>query len=265
MHRSIVLALVLAPALASCCFGSSAAPAPIAAAPVVAPPTVLDVGTPVLAAWHGGQFWFVGVVVGSEGPNVRVLYADGASEALPAASVTADRLGAGMAVDAHQYGETAFARASLLARVGHAARVRYADGRDMWVAIGHVRVDSPAGPPAGVDQAPIVAAATGMVGSPVLARFTDGYLYSAVVVDPGPSGAPRVVYADGSGQDTSADAIFPDTLVTGSPVEVRDRAAGATLSGTVVRRVLHAIEVRVADGSSRWFALADARIAAPTP
>ncbi len=261
--------------LGGCCLGGGGAPAASAVpvAPPVAPPTapppsaaVLDVGAPVLAAWHAGRFWFAGVVVGSEGADLRVMYADGTSEVVPAASVVPDRLGPGAAIDAHQISETEFAHATLVARIGYAVRVRYEDGHEMWTSVGLVRVDSEGAPPTlspWTPEPPV--AGTSAPGAQVLARYEDGFLYSAVVIDPAPSGAPRVLYADGSGEETSADRVFPDTLGPESAVQVRDRAADATLAGTVVRRVQHAVEVRLADGSSRWFALADTRVDPAAP
>jgi hypothetical protein len=222
------------------------------------------VGTPVLAAWQAGQFWFLGVIVGTEGPNLRVLYADGTSEVLPPASVTSDRMGPGIPVDAHQIGETEFRTATLTQRIGHAARVTYSDGRDMWTSVGLVRIQSTT-PPAGAPVPPPAIATLGEPGSQVLARYTDGYLYSAVVIDRSATGAPRVIYADGEGQEVTPDRVQPDTMGVGAQVEVRDRVSQSVLTGTIVRRVEHAVEVRVGDGSTRWFALADARMGPPVP
>lgn len=270
-RSSITTALSCALALAGCCFTPTAEPAPSTAvvvppsAPATVAPAAFEVGTPVLAAWHGAQFWFAGVVVGTEGDQIRVQYADGTSEVLPAASVTADHLGPGASIGAHQSGETDFLHATLVDRIGHAVRVQYDDGHQMWTSVGLVRVDSASGPPAlgAWSPAPPVPGTTA-TGAQVLARFQGGdFLFSAVVIDPSPTGAMRVLYADGDGEETTPDRVFPDTLAVGSSVEVRDRVAQAVLAGTVTRRVESAVEVRLADGSTRWFALADVRLPVP--
>lgn len=275
LTRSIsTLAAVLA--LGGCCMTPTqatpttepvvAVPPATTAAPT-APAPAYAVGTPVLAAWHGGQFWFAGVVVGTEGDQIRVQYADGTSEQLPSASVTADHLGPGASIGAHQSGETDFLHATLVDRIGHAVRVQYDDGHQMWTSVGLVRVDSASGPPAlgAWTPAPPVPGTTA-TGAQVLARFQGGdYLFSAVVIDPGPTGAMRVLYADGDGEETTPDRVFPDTLAVGASVEGRDRVAGAILAGTVVQRVESAVELRLADGSTRWFALSDIRMPVPTP
>ncbi len=260
-------------ALGGCCMSPTQDPAP--AQPVVAvPPTSIaaptapafTVGTPVLAAWHGSQFWFAGVVVGTEGDLVRVQYADGSSEQLPQASITPDHLGPGTSIGAHQSGETDFQHATLVDRIGHAVRVQYDDGHQMWTSVGLVRVESASGPPAlgSWTPAPPVPGTTAP-GARVLARFQGGdYLWCAIVVDPGPTGAMRVLYADGDGEETTPDRVLPDTLDVGTNVEARDRVADAILSGVVVRRVESAVELRVADGSTRWFALSDVRMPLPS-
>lgn len=274
ISRSSIRALACAIALSGCCFTPTATePAPSTAVvvppatPTPTPTAALEVGTPVLAAWHGAQFWFAGVVVGTEGDQIRVQYADGTSEVLPSASVTPDHLGPGTEIGAHQSGETDFLHARLVDRIGHAVRVQYDDGHQMWTSVGLVRVDSASGPPAlgaWTPAAPVPG--TSAPGAQVLARFQGGdYLFCAVVIDPGPTGAMRVLYADGDGEETTPDRVFPDTLAVGSSVEVRDRVAGAILSGTVARRVESAVEVRLVDGSTRWFALSDVRVPVPTP
>ncbi len=254
--------------MSACCIAPDApAPSPPATtpapAPSVEPAPGLAVGTPVLAAWHGGHFWFAAVVVGTEGSMLRVLYVDGTSEALPPTAVTEDRMGPGTSIDTHQIDQDEWYGAVIQQRVGHALRVDYADGRQMWTGLGLARIDSVGPPTSGTAPPPPPSAPVGQPGSQVLARYSDGYLYAAVVIDNTARGAPRVIYADGSGEETRADRIFPDTMVEGTTVEVRDRLSEAQLSGTIVRRVDHAVEVRLADGSTRWFALADTRQGPP--
>lgn len=262
IRRARALSLWVAVLASGCCFGGAdatpVAPGPVATSP--SPGALPALGTALLANWQGSGFYFLGVAVGAEGDAVRVIYADGTTDTIAASATLPDRLAPGVSIDAHQIGETEFQSGTLTQRIGHAVLVAYADGRTMWTSVAFVRVRQEALPAGDVATSAAPAAAVGEPGSQVLAQYTDGHFYSAVVIDRLASGNPRVIYADGEGQEVTPDRLRPDTLTTGVPVQVRDRLSGAVLAGNVLRRVAHAVEVQLADGSSRWFALCDVRL-----
>lgn len=249
--------------LAACSSEAPAAPAPPAppapvpaVAPVPAPaaaPAPVAVGatvpgTVVLANYQGQGYYYVGVVTAVTGNQLSVLYADGDTETLAPDGVMPDRLTPVMPGEALRDGVAV--PVTIERRVGHALGVAGADGQRWWTSVPFVRVTA-ASMPATVFAAP-APAAFGQTGSLVLARYTgDGQWYEAVVGEL-VGELRRVVYADGSSEDLPMEALRDGGIAVGTRIETRTREQPEWVSGTVLLRAAHGVQVELATGERRW-------------
>lgn len=220
-------------------------------------------GTRVLARFQGGAAAYAAVVTetGTAG-RVNVVYADGDTETVEAATLVPDSLGAGSRVEARIRQWPRFFPGVLERRLGHAVFVRFDDGDQQWTSIGLVR--AAAGPLArdGAEvPAPPATIAIPEVGAPVVANYQRrGWYYAGVIVGARDNGHVDVVYADGDREWLARDEVRPDAIVPGTRVSAQRPRTTAIVEGVVRRRVGHAVELQLDDGSKLWIALPNVRV-----
>ncbi len=258
MNRLTLIAVL---SLAGCCMGAgnvTAPPVPTQTAPVAEP--AISEGTIVLANWRQLGRYYLGVVVGTTGNDVSVLYADGSSELLPPADTMPDRLVPGL--HAEVFDGTAYVPVTIERRVGHALALSFPDGRRQWASVALVRLAIADIPATAAPVAPLPTVPLGEVGSVVLARYSqDGYWYEAVVAEQIEGGLRRVIYSDGSGEDLPMASLRADGITVGARIESHEHESSTWEPSAVVRRVEHAVEVQLDGGPHRWVALTDVRVA----
>lgn len=100
------------------------------------------------------------------------------------------------------------------------------------------------------------------VGTPVWANFHDtGFYFHGVVVERRED-MHRVIYSDGASEWLPASSLLPDSLHDDAHVHVRAGMDAEFASATVLRRLGHALYVRLAGGDERWTALPHIRFQA---
>ncbi len=97
------------------------------------------------------------------------------------------------------------------------------------------------------------------VGTRVWANFRNtGFYFFGVVVEHRDE-RHRVIYADGSSEWLTADALLPDSLGLDGTVDVRPGFELEFAEGTVARRLGDAVYVRLGNGDERWTSLTHVR------
>lgn len=219
------------------------------------------IGTRHLAHYDGTGFAYAAVVTGTFGEDqLGVVYADGDTERLEREDLYPDQVGVGSRVEARIRRWNRFFPGTITQRVAHAVFVEFEDGDRQWTSIGLVRVpvgslsrtasEVPHPEPSGTPPAP---------GSGALANYHgDGWYYPAVVADTRGSEV-HVIYADGDSEWLATGQVRPDTIAPGVEAQALPMRQTRPVEGRVARRVGHAIELRLADGSKSWFALSRVR------
>ena len=244
-----------------------APPAPTpGTAPSTPDPGVFDpsaVGSEALAHYRSSGFAYASVITGvRDGGRVDVVYADGDSETLATTELYPEAIVQGTRVEARIRQWTRFFPGTVQRRVAHAVFVRFDDGDEQWTSIGLVRL-----PAAGLrrDATPATGTRpTGTVpeaGSAVLANYQgQGWYYPAIVAERRADGQVHVIYADGDGEWLAPDRVRPDTLTAGTAVQARQNRQTEVQEGTIARRVGHAVELQLANGTKTWVALMNVRV-----
>lgn len=225
----------------------------------------VPVGTNVWANFHDTGFFFYGVVVERREAEHRVIFADGASEWLPASALRPDALGPDAIVHVRAGMDREYAAARVGRRLGEAVYVRMLGGDEGWTALPHIRF------PRGAEGAPPVDAAPDPPppveapepGSRVLVNYqSQGLLFAGVVTARDDAGRLHVVYLDGETEWVDPGLVRADDLREGDEVHVRRTWEPPDwIPGRIRRRVGHAFEVELRDGGVAWTSLL--RIRAP--
>jgi hypothetical protein len=199
--------------------------------------------------------------VGTDG-RIRVVYADGDTEAVSEESLYPDSIAPGMRVEARIRTWRQWFPGEVQRRVGHAVFVRFDDGDEQWTSIGLVRV-----PIGDVSRdAPVAPVAPPTVpvpqpGSRVVANYRgEGWFYPAVVAETRDDGQVHVIYADGDSEWRPTSDVRADPVATGADVQARPARQAQVHEGEVVRRVGHAVELQLEDGAKQWVALSNVRV-----
>ena len=103
---------------------------------------MVDIGDRVLARWPVEvDWWYPGVVVGTDGPLVLVQFDDGDRSALEdSLTCPLDAVGAGRRVFGRFKGGTYYYPGTIDIRTGAAIHILYDDGDTEWTSVGMVRV-----------------------------------------------------------------------------------------------------------------------------
>jgi hypothetical protein len=226
-----------------------------AAATPPVPAEPVEIGTPVWANFHDSGFYFHAVVVERREAMHRVLYADGASEWLPAESLLPDAL----REDAHvhvrpSFGEE-FQEAVVSRRLGQAVYVRMAGGDERWTALPHVRFrDREQGIPARGDAPVTMTADPGQPGAAVLVDYQlQGLRFPGTITARHDDGRVHVVYLDGESEWAYAATAAPDRADVGMVVHVRRSwEPPVWVRGRIQRRMGSALAVELDDGGIAW-------------
>jgi hypothetical protein len=228
----------------------------------------VEVGTPVWASFRDTGFFFFGYVVERRDAQHRVIYADGASEWVPARSLLPDALGADARVHVRGDYDGDFAEADVVRRVGQALYVRFANGDEGWTALPHVRFQAGAeGVPRRGDapREPARAAAPDPVGSSVLVNYRrQGLGFAGVITAERDDGRLHVVYLDGETEWVGPSLVRAEAVAEGDTVHIRRRwDPPQWVRGHVRRRVGHAFHVELDDGGVAWTSLFRLRVPLP--
>ena len=241
---------------------TKASPAPT---PSPTPPPGFDprsTGTRALARFQGGAHAYAAVTTGvsAEG-RPMVVYADGDVETLAPDALAPDSLGPGTAVEARIRQWPRFFPGRVERRIGHAVFVRFDDGDERWTSIGLVRVPTTAAAGGTEVSTPPSTVPIPQVGAPVIANYQQrGWYYAGVIVENRADGQVHVIYADGDSEWLPRDQVREDELRRGARVSARPLRSSQTVEAEVSRRVGHAVELQLDDGSKRWVALANVRM-----
>jgi len=220
------------------------------------------IGTRHLAHFNSTGFAYAAVVTGTfDADRLGVVYADGDTERLERGDLYPDQIGVGSRVEARIRQWDRFFPGRITQRVAHAVFVEFDDGDRQWTSIGLVRApvgelsrtadEAPHPDPTGTPPAP---------GSGALANYHgQGWYYPAVVVD-ARDDTVHVIYADGDSEWLATSQVRPDTIGPDTVCQAQRRGQAQPVEGRVVRRVGHAIELRLDDGSKAWFALSRVRV-----
>jgi hypothetical protein len=230
------------------------------------PAEPVPVGTVVWANFHDTGFYFHAVVVDRREAMHRVVYADGAHEWLPAASLLPDSLREDAQVHVRSSYEGEFSGGLVLQRLGTALYVRFAGGDERWTALPHVRFahGAPGTPRRGEDPY-VPSAQHGEPGSDLLVNYQfQGLRFAGTVTARGEDGRAHVVYLDGESEWTPQITLGPDDLSEGAAVHVRRSWEPPVWAPARIQaRVGPAVRVRLDDGGEAWTSLF--RIRAPVP
>ncbi|MGE0788390.1 MAG: tudor domain-containing protein [Sandaracinaceae bacterium] len=227
----------------------------------------VEVGTQVWANFRDTGFFFFAVVVERREEQHRVVYADGASEWVPASALRPDAVGEDAMVHVRPTVDAEYAAGRVGRRLGEALYVRMLGGDDVWTALPHVRFARGAEGTPSVDTPPLAVpiAEAPDVGSRVLVDYHGQHLRFAGVVtarEDDPAGRLHVVYLDGESEWVDPARVSPDDLREGDEVHVRRQwEPPVWVPGRVRRRIGHAFEVELRDGGRTWTSLF--RIRAP--
>lgn len=228
-----------------------------------APAEPVAIGTPVWADFHGTGFHFYGAVVERREDMHRVLYADGASEWLPAGALLPDALGpeAQVHVRASYTGE--FQSATVVRRLGQALYVRLPTGDERWTTLPHVRFQ--AGDdhvPARGDAPATQAIVAGEPGADILVNYQmEGLKFAGVITALADDGRRHVVYLDGESQWVHPEMSSPDDVAAGTIVHLRRAWEPADwVRGRVEERVGHALRIQLDDGGVAWSSMFRVRV-----
>lgn len=222
-------------------------------------------GTRALAPFQDSGFAYAAVTTGirAEDGRIHVVYADGDTEVVPQDSLFPDSIGPGTRVEARIRSWAQWYSGEVQRRVGHAVFVRFDDGDEEWTSIGLVRIpvqEVPRDAPQAAVAPPGVPAP--QPGSRVVANFQrDGWFYPAVVAETRDDGQVHVIYADGDSEWLPPSEVRADPIDAGAEVQASpDRGDRRMYEAQVVRRVGHAVEVRLDGDTTRWAALARVRV-----
>lgn len=228
-----------------------------------APAEPVEVGTAVWANFHGTGFHFYGAVVERREAMHRVLYADGASEWLPADALLPDALGAEARVHVRPSYTGQFQAATVVRRLGQALYVRLPTGDERWTTLPHVRFqagddhvpargDAPATPPT----------VRGEPGADILVNYQmEGLKFAGVITALADDGRRHVVYLDGESQWVHPQMSSPDDVAAGTVVHLRRAWEPADwVRGRVEERVGHALRIQLDDGGIAWSSMFRVRV-----
>lgn len=234
-----------------------------------APAEPVEAGTTVWANFHDTGFYFHGVVVDRREAMHRVLYADGASEWLPASALLPDSLGEDALVHVRNgFGED-FHSAQVTRRAGHALYVRMANGDERWASLPHVRfrAGEPGTPGRGDEPRSPPTAAPGQVGSDVLVNYQlQGFRFPGIVTARAEDGRAHVVYLDGESEWAHSATVAPDDAGPGTVVHVRRSwEPPVWVQGRIQRRMGSAVAIELDDGGMAWTSMLRVRVPVPDP